>query len=220
MKLNAKNREITGSKVKTLRRKGEIPAVLYGKGSVNINLTLNLKEFIKVYKDAGENTVLDLYLDGSDEKNTDALIYDVNLDPISDQVIHVDLYKVDTNKEVTTDIPLIFKGESNAVKFENGVLIKNIYAIEVSALPKNLPHEIVVNLASLKTFDDVIKVSDLNIPKDVTVKAHAEDVIASVMPPRTQEELESLSGDVAVVNLESIKVESEEKKAKKEETKE
>ncbi|MBI3671485.1 50S ribosomal protein L25 [Candidatus Azambacteria bacterium] len=216
MKLNAKNRELTGSKVKSLRQNGDVPAVLYGKDFKNVNLALNAKEFFSIYQEAGESTVLDVHIEG-DKKDHNVLIHHVDFDPITEGIIHVDFYKVDMNKEVTAKVPLVFSGESEAVKTGNGVLVKSMHDVEVSALPKNLPHEITIDLSILKTFEDVITVSDISVSEGVKIKAHADDVIASVKPPRTQAEIDSLSTEVSAANLEEIKSESEEKKAKKEE---
>ncbi len=216
MKLNAKNREITGSKVKTLRKNDEIPAVLYGKGITSLNLTLDIKEFNKVYKEAGESTILDLRLDGkSEDKNV--LIHHVDFDPVSDFIIHADLYQVNMKEEVTANVPLVFSGESVVVKTENGVLIKNIHEVEVSSLPKDLPHEIIVDLSLLEKFGDVISISDLKISENVNVKLGGDEAVVSVIPPRTQKEIEALSEEVAPVDVESVKVEAEEKKEDKEE---
>ncbi len=213
MKLKAKIREIKGSKVKNLRKSGQIPAVLYGEGVKNLNLSLDEKEFSKVFKEAGESTILDLEVENEGTKNV--LIYDVQLDPVSDRLIHADLYQVDMTKEVTTEVPLVFEGESQAVK-EGGILVKNMHEVEVSALPKNLPHEIKVDLSLLATLDDVIKIVDLKLPEGVKIEASEDEIVASVTPPRSEEELEALSSETTV-DVESVKVESEEKKKEKEE---
>ena len=218
MKLNAKTREVTGSKVKKLRRENEFPAVLYGKGVDNINVSLNLSEFTKTYKEAGENTVMNLHIKGGDKKEEErnVLIYKVDFDPVSDAIIHADLYEVDMKKEVSANVSLVFKNESHAIKVDNGILVKVVYEIEVTALPNDLPHEIVVDLALLKTFDDVITVADLNIPENVKISMTEDEVIASVTPPRSEEELEALSEDTTPVNLEDVKSEADEKKEEKE----
>lgn len=211
MKLQAKTREIVGSKVKNLRKEGLIPAVLYGKGIENVNLTLNAKEFLKAYREAGESTVLDLEIDGKNKTNV--LIYDIASDPVSDEIIHADLYQVDMTQEVTTDVPLVFVGESQAVK-EGGVLVKNMHEVEVSALPKDLPHEIEVDLSALATIDDIIKIEDIKLPTGVKITLGGDEVVVSVTPPRSQEELDALSEEVTPVDVGSVKVESEEKKEK------
>ncbi len=217
MKLQAKVREISGSKVKNLRKEGNIPAILYGKGISNINLVLNFKEFSKTFKEAGENTVLDLVIDNNGKKeNRNILIHTVQFDPISGLIIHADLYEVNMKEKVEANVPLVFEGESEAVKTENGVLVKNLLEVEVLALPGDLPHEIKIDLSALKTFSDVIKASDIKLPSGVELNIGKDDILVSVTPPRSEEELEALSEEMAPVDVSSIKVESEEKKVEEE----
>jgi len=215
MKLKATKREITGSKVKNLRKEDIIPAVLYGKGIDSVNISLNAKDFYKIYKDAGESTVLELEIEKGDPKNV--LIYSVSHDPLSDDIIHADLYEVNMKKEVSANVPLVFIGESQAEK-EGGVLVKSFHELEVVSLPKDLPHEIEIDLSLLETIEDTIKITDLKLPSSVKVSIGEDDLIVSVVAPRSQEEIEALSEDVAPANIEGVKVESEEKKDKEEST--
>jgi len=217
MKLQAKVRDLTGSKVKNLRKEGQLPAVVYGKGIENMNLTLDIKKFTRTFKEAGENTVIDLAIDNNGkEESKNILIHKVSFDPISGAIIHTDLYEVNMKEKVEANVPLLFEGESAAVKTENGVLVKNFHEVEVSALPKDLPHDIKVDLGILATFDDVIKASDIKVPEGVTLEMSDDEVIASVTPPRSDEELEALTEETAPVDVSSVKTESEEKKEKEE----
>jgi len=217
MKPQTKAREITGSKVKNLRKEGAIPAVLYGNGIKNISLTVNLKEFSKMFKESGENTVIDLSIDNNGkEENRNVLVHSVQFDPISGLIIHADLYEVNMKEKVEANIPLVFLGESEAVKSENGVLVKNFLEVEVSALPGDLPQEIEINLEVLKTFGDVIKASDIKVSEAVELKMSGEEIIASVTPPRSEEELAELSEETVPADVASVKVESEEKKEEEE----
>lgn len=107
---------------------------------------------------------------------------------------------------------LIFEGEAPAVKNLEGVLIKNITEVEVEALPKDLPHEIKVDISCLETFDEHIKIKDLKLPEGVKVLAEPEEVIALVTPPRTKEELEELEEkpEEKVEEVEGVEGEEEE----------
>lgn len=215
-KLKAQVRENKNNK--QVRKTGGIPAVLYGHKVKNMNLTLDARSFPKIYKEAGESTVLDLHVDGENaERNI--IIHEVAYEPVVGTILHVDLYEVKKGEKVKVSVPLEFVGESNAVKAENGVLVKNIYKIEIEALPKDLPHEIVVDISKLATFDDVITIGDLSLPAGVHVHGDSKEIIAKVMPPRTTEELEALEKAVEM-NVEDVKVESEEKKKEREAEKE
>lgn len=220
MKFQAKLRERIGKESKKLQKEGLIPAVLYGKGIENVNLSVDAKEFAKIYKIAGENTLLELQIENDSAKDRNVLVHDVSVDPVNDSITHVDFYQVDMKKKVTANIPLVFEGESNAVKVEAGVLVKNLHEVEVSALPKDLPHEIKVDLSLLASFDDVISIKDLKLPQGVDIEMHQDEVIASVARPRSQEELEALSEKVAVPDVAEVKVETEVKKEERAKEKE
>lgn len=216
LELNVKIRQATGKKNKQLREKGIIPAVLYGHNIKNLSLSVDEVDFERVYKEAGESTLIKLKIDGEESKKERVvLIHELERDAVNDKPIHIDFYQVKMDEVIKTEIPLVFIGESQVVKQEGGLLIKNIQSIEIEALPQDLPHQIEVDISSLKTFDDNISVKDLKIPDKVKIMAEPEEVIATVVPPRTQEELEELEEKPAE-QLEEIKVETEEKKEEKE----
>jgi len=181
--LKAEKRELIGRKVKKLRKQGELPAVLYGPEIKNISLKLNLKEFEKIYKEAGDTSLLSLKV--GDDKFP-VLVYDLKKDPLTNELIHVDFYQPILTEEVETFVPIIFEGESPAVKDLGGTLIKEIQEVEVSALPQNLPHEIKVDISSLKTFEDEILIKDLIIPGNVKVLKEPDEVIANVAAPEME----------------------------------
>lgn len=197
-----------------IRKAGGIPAVVYGHKIKNVNLTVDGKSFASLYKTAGETTVLDLHIEG-ESADRSVLIHDVAVDPVLSNIIHVDFYEVKKGEKIKTHIPLVFEGESAAVKTESGVLVKNIYKLEIEALPKDLPHEITVDISKLATFSDAITIGDLDVPAGVKVFGDPKDVIAKVMAPRTAEELESLE-KVAEMKVDEVKVETEEKKKERE----
>jgi large subunit ribosomal protein L25 len=207
MELKAEKREILGSKVHALRTVGLIPAELYGQGSVNEHLTINEKEFNKVFKEAGESTVITLIADG---KKIPVLIYDVIINPISDKVEHIDFYIVNMNEAIETMVPFEFTGESMAVKAQGGVLVKSMHEVEVRALPANLPHAIQVDLSVLANIHDAIHVKDLKVANGVKLLAEPDAVIVAVMEQEVEEVVE------APVTVADVKVVGEEKK--KEET--
>lgn len=212
LQVTATIRDKFGKQNNALRKSGTIPAVLYGHGAENTALAINLREFTKIYKQAGESTIVSLNIekDGKVEQRP-VLIHDVDFDPVSDELRHADFYMVSMDEEITATIPLVFVGESSAVKAFNGIFLKNMHEVEVEALPRNLPHEINVDISFIDSFDKYLHIKDLVLPDGVKVKGDPEEVIALVKPPRTEEELKALEGAVEI-NLDAIKVESEEKK--------
>lgn len=189
-KLEAKNRKISGKKVKLLRKTGVVPAVLYGpKVKEPKMLEVEYERFREVYKKVGESSLIKLKLD---KEEKDVLIRDVQEDPMTGNFLHVDFYEVPMTEKITLTIPLKFIGESEAVKNLGGILVKNIFEIEIESLPKDIPTEVDIDITVLKTFEDVIKIKDIAIPSGVKIIASSEEIIALVSPPRTEEELKEL----------------------------
>lgn len=185
--LLAKIRKTLGRKVKNLRKKGLLPAVLYGPKVKNLALQVDLKEFEKVYKAAGESSLISLEVERG-KKKTPVLIHDLKLDPVSEKPIHVDFYQPSLEEEIEAKVPLVFEGESLAVKELGGTLVKNITEVEVKALVQNLPHEIKVNLKPLKTFNDNILIKDLILRPGVKILKEPEEIVATCLPPEKVEE--------------------------------
>lgn len=214
--LKAKKREVSGKKVKSLRREGFIPGVLYGKEAKNESLAVERKEFQKVFKQVGENTLIDLNID--DNETRKVLISDPQIDPVTDEPIHVDFHQVKLTEKVQAEVPLEFvkEEESLAIKELEGTLIKEKDEIEVECLPTDIPHSITVDVSFLKTFDDKIHISSLNIPPNVKVLDEPEEVVATVMPPRSEEELKELEEEV-IEDVEKVEGVEEEEGEEKEE---
>jgi len=194
--LTAKNRD---KKPNALRRDGQIPAVAYGPTMESQNLTVVDLDFNKIFNQAGESDLINLKLPLAKNKKSDSqlseiqvLIHEVQKHPLSGDIIHVDFYAPDLTKTVRVAIPLVFIGEAPAVKDLDGILVKNMQEVEVEALPKDLPHQIEVDVICLKNFEDKILISDLPLPQGVAVLADADEVISLVTPPRSEEELAAL----------------------------
>jgi large subunit ribosomal protein L25 len=190
----------------TLRAEGNIPAVFYGAGKTTTSVSVPEKAFLKLWKEAGESSTIGLTLDGT---NIDALIHEVQFDPVKGTPLHVDFLVVDMNKPIEVSVPLEFVGVSGAVKSGAGTLVKVMHELEVSALPKNIPHAIEVDLSKLATLDDQVKVEDLALPAGVTAIAKGSEVVASVAVQKEEKE-----EPTAPIDLSTIEVE---KKGKKEE---
>lgn len=182
--LKAEKRQDLGKKVKFLREKGVLPAVLYGPEIDNLPIQLDLKEFEKTYKEAGESTLIDLEIG---DKKFSVLIHDIKKDPLSGSPIHVDFYQPILTKEVEAAVPIVFEGEAPAVKELGGTLIKETQEVEVKALPRDLPHEIKVDVSSLKTFEDEISIKDLRVADNIEILKEPDEIVALVTPPQKEE---------------------------------
>jgi large subunit ribosomal protein L25 len=177
------------AKIRNKKEAGRIPAVVYGHKVKNVMLDLDEKEFIKIFKSAGESSLIELEVDGEKEKRP-VLIHELQVDPVTDKIIHIDFFQASLKEEVEVKVPLIFEGVSLAVKDLGGTLVKSISEVEVKALPQNLPHEIKVSIDGLNTFEDRILVKDLVLPKDVKITAKPDEIVVSVaQPTKVEEEL-------------------------------
>lgn len=186
--LKARKRSILGKKVKKLRKKDLIPAVVYGHNIPSLNIEIEKKIFEKIFKEAGKTTVIDLIID-SKKTPTKVLIHDLQYDPIKDKIIHVDFYQIKEKEKITTDIELKFVGEAPVVKEKNGILVHHLTKIKIECLPKDLIREIEVNLSSLREFDDLIRVKDLKVPSEIKILHELEDVVVGVSAPKVEEEV-------------------------------
>ena len=189
-----------------LRKEGLIPGVLYGPKTKAASLKVSETEFQKVYEEAGESSLIQL---GSQEEGAPVLIREAQRDPVRGNVIHVDFYQPPLDEEIEVQVPLVFQGEPLAVRDLGGTLLKNIQEVLVKALPQNLPHEIVVDISKLATFEDKILIKNLQKGNGVEVLRDPEDVVAQVVETRDiAEELEQ----PVVENVEAVEQVKVEKK--------
>ena len=191
-----------------IRQAGKIPAVFYGNKKPTTPISVLSKDFIKIWKEAGESSAIVLKTPGG---NLDVLIQEIQKDPVTGAPIHADFIVVDMNKEIEVSVALEFTGESPAEKGGRGVLVKTLHEVQVTALPKDLPHTIEVDLSSLENLDDHLTLKDIKLPKGVTLVGDMDEVVASVT--HIKEEVE----EAPVVDLSSIEVE---KKGKQEDAEE
>lgn len=180
-----------------------MPSVVYGHNFENLPIQIRHKDFEKAFKAAGESTLINLKI-GDKEEST--VIKDVQRDPVTDEIIHADFYKVNLKEKIKANIPVVFTGESEAVK-GGGILVKTVNELEVEALPSDLPHEISVDISVLDKFGDEIKIKDIKISDGVSIQANPEDVIALVQEPKEEKE-EAVAPSVEEVEV----IKKEEKK--------
>lgn len=189
------------------RVKGVIRAVMYGPKNPATSIAVSEAEFNKIWKAAGESSVVTLQLADGDH---DTLIHDIARDPVSDAINHVDFYAVDKNVKVSVAVPIEFVGISPAVKDLGGILIKVMHELEIEALPKDLPHGLEIDISSLVTFEDHITAADIKLPAGVSLKIEPEEIVALVNPAKEEVEEESGPIDMSAIEI-------SEKKGKKEE---
>lgn len=171
-------RDIFGKKLKSLRKQGKIPANIFGTGFKSASITVDLKEFLQVFRTTGETGVV--YLTGLKEE-LPTLVKQVQQHPVTDVVLHVDFRKIDLTKKVETEVPVVFVNESEAVAQKGGVLLQQLKELTVEALPQDIPHEISVDISVIKEIGQEIKVSDLAASSSYQIKEEPASVVVSVV---------------------------------------
>ncbi len=203
--LMTKKREVYGRALEAERTAGWLPAVVYGSKTESVPVFVPLIDFKKILAEAGESTVITISGDGFKKE---VLIHDVDYNPLTGAPIHVDFLAVDMNKPIKVHVELEFEGVAPAVKELGGALVKVMHELEVEALPKDLPHNLVVDISVLADFDSQILVKDIKLPAGVVTDTDPEEVVASISQAG-----EEVVEELAPVDLSAIEVE---KKGKKE----
>jgi len=222
--LKAEKRETsTPAALNEIRGASKIPGIIYGSGLDPITITVDYLAFSRLVKQAGESSLVTMEIPGNE--NFSVLIKDVQYDPVKDTIIHFDLHRIRMDEEVKAEVKLTFVGEAPAVKESGANLVTNMDHVRVECLPKDLPHELTVDLTSLKRVGDAITIADLKLPSGVKVLDEADLTIASVMHVKEEKVTE---GPVETVVAEAVKqgpeapvaeADKEKKDGKKEEKK-
>ena len=202
-RLAAKTRVLKGRKNWSLRLDDQVPAVIYGPALKEPkNIAVDRQAFTRLFREAGESSLVELEVEGSEPLHV--LIQDIQLDPMRDEVIHADFRAVDMNKPVEAEVKLHFVGEAPAVKSMGGTLVRPMETVRVRALPKDLPHFIEVGMTGLTSFEQVVQLKDLVAAQGVEILGEANQTIAFVTPPRSEEEMAELD---KAVDIDVTKVE-------------
>ena len=189
-----------------IRKNGSIPAVFYGPKEASTPIIVNAKDFTKTWKKAGQSSVI-ILKEGNTEH--EVLIHDIDVHPLSGDARHADFYVIEKGKKVKVSVKLVYEGISPAVKDKGAILVKVRREVEVEAAPRDLPHEIKVDISKLVEYTDVIKAKDLNISSGVELKIGADEIIASI-----SEAKEEVEEKPAAIDMSAIEVEAKGKEVK------
>jgi large subunit ribosomal protein L25 len=183
VELRSQARTIHGKQVKQLRREDWIPAVVYGPDMDALSIQVQERSLAKALHSAGSTMLIDLFVDEKKKPRT-VLAREIQRDPLTGRVEHVDFFLVRLTQKVKTTPRLEFVGEPPVLKSGIAVVIHNMTEIEVECLPTDLINSIPVDMSRLETLDDSIFVSDLPVPPGVTLLADPTDVVVSAVPTR------------------------------------
>lgn len=178
-----------------LRQQGFIPGEIYGHDKQNVHVIFSKVDFEKLFNQAGESNLVMLTVD--DGKPYNVLVKDVQLDAVTDQVIHVDFYIVKMDEKLSTDLPLEFVGMSKAVKELGGILVKSLSFVPITCLPKDLVAKVEIDISPLDDFGKVITVGDIKWPAGIEVLVENEVPICLVQQPRVEAKPEEVTTEEA-----------------------
>lgn len=217
IELKAQKREVIGKQVKQLRRQGLVPAILYGHKTEPLPLQIEERSLRQVLERAGSHHLITLQV-GDESKSRITLAREVQLDPITHALLHVDFYKVVMTEKITTEVPLVFIGQSPVMEKREGVLVRGLDSVEVECLPSNLIESIEVNLEDLVEIDQAILVGDLEVDADLEILTDKEEMVAQILPLRLEEVVEEVvPGEVEIIPSEREEVEEREEEPPEEE---
>lgn len=175
-------------KLDKIRKEGRIPAVFYGKKEASTSISIHKIDFLKVWKEAGESSVINLE---TSEGSKESLIQAIDLDPITNIPRHADFYVFEKGHKLEVEIPIKFIGVSPAVKDLGGMLVKILHELKVTAKPKDLPHTVDIDISSLANFTNQILAKDIILPAGVELRENLEEVVALVSAPREEKKEET-----------------------------
>lgn len=192
------NKRGSTQKNEKIREDGFMPAVYYGRKEKTTSISVFKKDFLKVWKEAGESSVL--ILEGENGK-LEALIQDVDLDPITSIPRHVDFYVVEKGRKIKVKVPIEFIGVSAGVKEQGGILVKVLHELEIEAIPKDLPRSVQIDISPLDVLGSRISAKNIKLPVGVSLITSLDEVVVAVSAPKEEKE------EVAPVDLSAIEVE-------------
>ena len=184
--LSAQPRTVTGKKVSQLRRSGIIPAVVYGHHRSATNIQVDERALHQTLMRAGMNRLINIQLGA---EGVMALVRDIQREPISQRVVHVDFLAVAMDEPITANVPIHLEGVAPALD-QGGTLLQALAEIEIRALPADLISGVTVDVSQLTDYDAAIHVRDIQAPERVEVLTDGDELVAKVTPPLIEEEEE------------------------------
>lgn len=189
IELIAEKREVTAKgDTRRLRVAGFVPGIVYHKGQPSLPIKLADRQlWTALHTDAGRNVLIDLKIkNDTSKKKRMVLVKDLQHNPVTDRVTHVDFHEISLTEKLTINVPIVEKGEAVGVKSEGGVLEVILRELHVECLPTDIPEHIEIDVTNLK-LNQSIHVRDLHLPGNLTIKNDPDMVIVQVKLPVVEE---------------------------------
>jgi len=197
MQLKASQRKPLGKRSRRMLREGKLPAIVYGHNTEATPITLDRLEFQKVFTKSGRTHLVDLVMDG--ERTEKVLVREIQLHPRRPGPIHVDFYQVNLQEKIEVEVPVHLIGESAPVKQGDADVLQPLHAIRVECLPSDIPESFEVDITPLEEIDAELRVSDLSVPKAVTLLVDADELVVKIVHKRelkVEEEIPAVEAEV------------------------
>ena len=195
VELKVTPRDVVGKKVSRLRREGVIPANVYGHGLESVSIQVPKDDLVHVMRTAGRNEIVYLRLDGDEPRPT--FLRQVQRNPVTDAILHVDFYQISLREKVRMEVPVALIGTAPAEQTHGGTHLHSLDSISVEGLPTDIPSVIEVDVSGLEEIDAAIHVAELSVPEGIAVLTDPEQVVAKIAPPQVEKVEEEVEGEVA-----------------------
>jgi large subunit ribosomal protein L25 len=187
--LKVSKRDITGKKVRFLRRQGIVPANIYGHGIESTPINVDTRSLKHLLAHTGKTDLISLKVDNSTEPIR-VLMREIQRNPLTDEPLHVDFYKVSMTEKIKAEVPLVFVGEAPVLKkVKNSSILHLLDALEIEALPDDLPHSFEVDISNLEELDHTIHIKDIPLGHGITLLSDPEQMVVKVAEARKEEEV-------------------------------
>ena len=193
--------------IKTMRRVGFIPAVLYGKNISPVILSLNAKDFYLTFSKHPKTSFINLASENSDVNGKTVVIKDIQKDPVKDNIIHLDFHEVSMDEKIEIEALIHFVGKPEGVKL-GGILEPILRHITIKGLPKDIVDVINIDVSALK-IGDIIHVKDLKVPEGLEIDADEDAAVVTVAEPTVEEVITTVIESAEVAAELSAKAEAE-----------
>jgi large subunit ribosomal protein L25 len=208
MQLKAATRDLLGKSSRRLHGEGKLAAVVYGHNTKPTPLVLDRLEFQKVFLKSGRTHLVDLVVDGRTDK---VLVREIQTHPRRLGPIHVDFYQVNLEEKITVEVPIHLVGESAAVKRGDADILQPIHSLRVECLPSDIPEAFEVDMTPLEEIESEVRISDIKMPKGVTVLIDPEELVVKIIKNREMKvEEEAPTAEAALVGEGEAAAEGEE----------
>jgi len=211
IELKVTKRQVLGKKVRFLRRQGVSRAHLFGYGIESLALECDTDNLERVLAEAGKTRLISLKLD-NEKKRRNVVVREVQTESRTGETLHVDFYQVKMAEEVKVDVPVVLVGEAPALKLKENMLSQELNILTVECLPAKIPTSVELNLSSLTEPEQVIRVKDIELDKEINVLNNQEQVVVKISSRPVEKIEEKVVAEEAVETPEAASVRQEETK--------